>query len=231
MALSLQAVAENLWVIDHPLEIMKVRLGTRTTVVRLSNGGLWLLGPGAGLEQLQTQLDAIGPVVALVAPNVMHHMFLPSAARLWPQAQVFGPKGLKNKQPQLKFEPLQEQAPELWAADLQQQRLAGMGMLQETVFYHPLSKSLIVTDLVFNHQHSEHGWTRLFMRLNDAYGKLGPSRMLRKLVIKEPAALAQSLEQIFQWDFDKLIVSHGELLLKDAKAQLKASFYKQGILQ
>lgn len=230
MKLALQAVANQIWVIAHPFEILKVKMGTRTTVVRLSNGSLWLLSPGGGLAQLKTELEALGPVTAIVAPNTMHHLFLPEVVALFPEARLYGPKGLKRKQPGLAIEALAAEAPALWQDDLQQIRLEGMPMLQETAFFHPLSRSLIVTDLVFNLQHSDHAWSRLFMRLNDAYGKLGPSRMLRQMAIKDPVALAQSLEKVLAWDFDRIVLSHGELVESGGKARLREAFERIGVL-
>lgn len=230
MKLTLQAVADNLWVIAHPFEVLKVRMGTRTTVVRLSDGRLWLLSPGGGLAELKNELETLGPVAAIVAPNTMHHLFLPEVVALFPEARLYGPKGLKRKQPSLAIEALAPAAPALWQNDLQQIRLEGMPMLQETAFFHPLSRSLIVTDLVFNLQHSDHAWSRLFMRMNDAYGKLGPSRMLRQMVIKDPLALAQSLEQVLAWDFDRIVLSHGELVESGGKARLREAFERIGVL-
>jgi len=229
--MKLNPIAENIWVIEHPFEVMKVKMGTRTTVVRLSNGGLWLLSPGSGLGALQAELEALGPVEALVAPNTMHHLFLPEAARLFPEAKVYGPTGLKRKQPSLAIESLQPEAPALWAEDIQQLRLEGLSFLQETVFFHVSSKTLILTDLAFNLQHSEHAWSRLFLRLNDAYGKFGPSRMLRKMALKDPVALGQSLEQVLQWDFETIVMAHGELVQNQAKKRMQDAFSRLEILK
>ena len=42
----LRYIATDLWVIDHPLRVGGLRLGTRTTVARLSRGGVWVHSPG-----------------------------------------------------------------------------------------------------------------------------------------------------------------------------------------
>jgi len=231
MTLSLQAVADNLWVVAHPFEVMKVKMGTHTTVIRLHNGNLWLLSPGAGLGSLKKDLAALGPVAAIVAPNTMHHLFLPEAIQLFPEARVYGPSGLKRKQPTLAIEPLTNEPPDLWKEDIEQTRLDGLSFLQETAFFHPSSRSLIVTDLVFNLQHSNHAWSRLFLRLNDAYGKLGPSRMLRKMALKDPPALAKSLNTVLAWDFDRIVLSHGELVQTGGKALLREAFERIGVLK
>ena len=85
----LQPVATNVWVIDFPLRVGGLHLGTRTTVVRLASGGLWLHSPGPLQPELVTTLSALGPVQALVAPNALHHLYLAQNVRAFPQATVY----------------------------------------------------------------------------------------------------------------------------------------------
>ena len=49
------------------------------------------------------------------------------------------------------------------------------------------------------------------MRLIRSYGRLGPST-LDPLLIRDRRAARESLERILAWDFDRIIVSHGEVL-------------------
>lgn len=219
--------ASDLWTVDHPFKTLGAHVGTRTTVIRLASGGLWLLCPGPGLEQLQTQIEALGPVEALVAPNSMHHLYLPTTARLFATARIYGPPALKAKQPELSYT-LIEQAP--WADELPAVQLRGLGPLQESAFYHPPSRTLIVTDLVFNIQHAKDTWTRLFMTLNDGNGKFGPTRILRS-VLKDRQALAAALEKILAWDFERVIMAHGEVIETGGKAQMREAFARIGVLQ
>lgn len=223
--LQLRALERDLWVVDHPFKTLGACLGTRTTVLRLRDGGLWLHGPGSGLAGLRPQLEALGPVEHLVAPNTMHHLFLPEAAALFPRAKIYGPDGLRAKQPGLTFS-LPETAP--WAEELPMLRLDGFGALEERAFLHVPTRSLLLTDLAFNIQQSDHAWTRMFMRLNDGYGKFGPTRICRSL-IRDKALLGRTLTQLLAWDFDRVVVAHGEVLEHGGKAALQASFERIGV--
>lgn len=225
--LQLHPEATDLWTIAHPFQILGAHLGTRTSVIRLEDGSLWLLAPGPGLEQLQSKLEALGPVKALVAPNTMHHLYLPAAQKLFPQATVYGPPGLQAKQPDLKYT-LLSAAP--WTQEIPVQQIQGLGPLQETAFYHPPSHSLLVTDLVFNMQRADHLWTRLFMRINDGYGRFGPTRLLRSL-FKDRQALRASLEELLNWDFERVVMAHGEVLPSGGKARLREAFVRVGVLE
>ncbi|MCG7533934.1 DUF4336 domain-containing protein [Pseudoalteromonas sp. OOF1S-7] len=49
---------------------------TRMTIVRLPCGGLWVHSPICLTPGLREQVDALGPVTYLVAPNHLHHLFM-----------------------------------------------------------------------------------------------------------------------------------------------------------
>ena len=92
----LRPITKDLWVIDHPLQVGGLHLGTRTTVVRLSNGGLWLHSPGPLSPELMNEIAALGSVQAIVAPNAMHHLYLAENIRAFPQCSrvcFSGPPG------------------------------------------------------------------------------------------------------------------------------------------
>ena len=60
--------------------------------------------------------------------------------------------------------------------------MGGLPGIDETVFFHKASGTLLVADVSFNVLELEGFVARLFMRLNDAYGRFGPSRVARSLV-------------------------------------------------
>jgi hypothetical protein len=41
---------------------------------------------------------------------------------------------------------------------------------------------------------------------------------------KDKAAASKSLQQILEWDFDKIILAHGDLVEKDAKATAREAW-------
>jgi hypothetical protein len=213
----LQPVATNLWVIDFPLRVGGLHLGTRTTVVRLASGGLWLHSPGPLHPELVTAVIALGPVQALVAPNALHHLSLAQNVRSFPRATVYVSPALpaKLKLP-FPYETLNDEPPALWRDEISQHVIGGLPKLQEVVFCHHASRTLVLTDLAFHIRHSDSWFTRLFMRLNGAYGHFGPSRIFR-LMVKNRPALRSSLDRIQTWDFDRVIVSHGEVLEREGK--------------
>jgi len=216
----------DLWAIDYPLRMPGgVELGTRSCVIRLAGGGAVVHTPGPLDSETRRAIDSLGPVRALVAPNLLHHRFLRDAIAAWPQARVFAAPGLREKLGDVKVdEVLGDFAPELWAADLAQLAVAGAPSLNEVVFLHRASRTLLCLDLCFNVQSSASWVTRMLMRVNGAYGRFGPSRIFRYGVMKDRRALRDSIDRILAWDFDRVSVAHGEILERGGREALRSSF-------
>jgi hypothetical protein len=221
----LEQLAEGLWVDTRPFRAGAfLEIGTRMTVVRLADGTLFLHSLVEIDAETRAALDALGPVRHLVAGNKLHHLYLAQAARTFPEAAVWGAPGLPQKCRGVRFTgELGDEAPPAWRADLDQLAVRGIPRMNEVVFLHRASRTLVVTDLCFNVRHSDAFATRLFMRVNGAWGRFGPSRLLRSLVRDRPA-LRASLERILAWDFDRVVVTHGEVLERGGRDALRAGF-------
>ena len=220
-----RSLDKDLWVIDHPFKMPGgIELGTRTTLVRLSDGGLWLHSPGPLTPAIQTWLEQNGPVRAIVAPNLLHHMFLADTVAAFPEASVYGPEGLqaklKNATPIETLDP--QQLP--WSGDLQCLAVGGCPQMSEWVFLHPATRTLILTDLAFNFQQVNSFVTRIFLRINGALGRFGPSRLARSFFMKDKAQVRTGIENILSWDFDRVVVAHGEVLEGGGAGALRDSY-------
>lgn len=207
----------QLWVVDFPDHCSAgLRLGARTTLIE-TNQGLWIHSPGPLGDH---HLEGLAAPFALVAPNSMHYLYLTENSRRFPQALAWAPPELLSKVPGLSARELIGSQ----AAEIECMPLAGLGPLGEWVFFHRASGSLIVTDLVFHLLDSPHFWTRLIMRCNGAYGRLATSRLFRALFVKSADDLRISLRQVLDWDFDRLVMAHGEVLERGGKDALRAAF-------
>jgi hypothetical protein len=215
---------ESLWTIEAPLRVGPAQLGTRTTIVRLSEGGVLLHSPGPLDPAQAMQVEQLGPVRALVAPNAMHHLFLRAACEAFPEARVFTAPGIETKVTGVRIgEVLGDEPPPLWSADLDQVLVEGAPRLNEVAFLHRSSRTLLLTDLAFNVRHSDSFLTRLFMRVNGGYGRFGTTRILRS-TFRDRAALRRSIDRVLEWDFERVIVSHGEILAKGGRAALREAY-------
>lgn len=208
----LRPLAENLWVVDRPQSFYGLPVGTRMTVMRLTGDRLLLHSPVALDDALRAQLDALGRVCFAVAPNRLHHLYAGDVARAYPGARLWVGPGLAEKRPDLVFEAmLGDIAPEEWRGEVDQVFFRGRPYENEVVFFHRATRTLILCDLAFNFGPGAAAPTRLLMKLIRSYGHLGPSK-LDPLLIRDRRAARESLERILTWDFDRVIVSHGDVL-------------------
>lgn len=208
----------GLWIQEQSFKMLGAEIGGRTTAVQLANGNLWLHAPGAAFADGYRELCELGVVKYLVAPNAFHHLYLSKARELFPRAELWGPGAVQKKQPTLSLQRLDQTLPESWAPALETVSLKG-SKLQEYVFFHRPSKTLIVTDLIFN-LHPQDLKSRLLTSLTGTHKGLACSRLVR-LSVTDRSAFRSSLEEIYAWDFERIVMSHGEVLPEHGREQLQ----------
>jgi len=209
---ALVPLAEDIWVAERPQRFFGLEVGTRMTVIRLRDRRLLLHSPLPLGDDLRRELDALGAVRYAVAPNRVHHLYAGDVATAYPEARLWIGPGLEKKRPDLVYAGiLGDEAPAEWRDEVAQVFFAGRPYENEVVFFHRASRTLIICDLAFNFGPRTATPTRLLMKLIRSYGRLGPSTLDPWLIRDRPAARA-SLERILAWDFDRVVVAHGEVL-------------------
>jgi hypothetical protein len=106
---------------------------------------------------------------------------------------------------------------------LDQHLVRGMPKLNEVAFLHRPSRSLLIADLAFNFGHDVHWLLALVMKFNGGLNRFGPSRFARSM-IKDHGALRASLDRILSWDFDRIIVGHGDNVASGGREMLREAF-------
>lgn len=212
MSRPLRALAPDLWVAERRQRFYGLEVGTRMTVIRLADGSLLLHSPVSLDAGLRAELDAIGRVRFVVAPNRVHHLYAGRVADAYPEARLWVGPGVERKRPDLvHVAVLGDVAPAEWRGQVDQVFFAGRPYENEVVFFHRASRTLILCDLAFNFGPRTATPTRWLMRLIRSYGRFGPS-MLDPWLIRDRAAARESLQRILAWDFDRVIVAHGDVL-------------------
>jgi hypothetical protein len=217
-------LAPDLWVAERPQSFYGLPVGTRMTVIRLSGGRLLLHSPVDLDPGLRAELDALGRVCYAVAPNRLHHLHAGEVAAFYPGTRLWVAPGLARKRPDLAFVAvLGDEPPEEWRDEVGQVFFRGRPYENEVVFLHRASRTLLLCDLAFNFGPRAALRTRLLMRLLRSYGRFGPSR-LDPLLIRDRVAARASLERILAWDFDRVVVAHGEVLESGGREDLRRGY-------
>jgi glyoxylase-like metal-dependent hydrolase (beta-lactamase superfamily II) len=222
----LQPVAEDLWTVEHPMSLPGgVHLPSRMTVVRLADGDLLLHSPVPIDDGLAAELAPLGPVAHVVAPNLFHHLFVPRTLERYPQALLSVAPGLEDKRAELPVaDVLTDEAPEAWRGVMDQVVIRGAPKLNEVAFLHRPSRTLIVSDLVFNVRQPR-GWgTALALRMMGTYKRLRQSRLWR-MYMKDRAAVRRSAETLMNWNFDRVLPGHGDVHEGEARTAMTEALW------
>ncbi len=222
---TLVPVTDGVWVTQRRLRFLGIEVGTRMTVVRLSDGTLWLHSPVAPDDELCAQIESLGRVAHIVAPNRMHHLYAGDVHERFPDAALHLAPGLLAKRPDLGAGvELDAERESPWGEQIAWHRVGGLRVLGEVVFYAVATRTLIVTDLAFNFGPDAPWGTRQFGRLAGTYGKLGCPADVRLLFRADRKEFAASIESIAGWDFERIIVAHGEVVTADARVAFDRAF-------
>jgi uncharacterized protein DUF4336 len=215
----LESLAPGIWVEQAPLRFWGVEVGRLMTVVQLSGERLFIYSPAPLTPELRDALEAFGEV-SFVAPasNLHGHRFMEDYREAFPGAELFAAPMLDRKRKDLWFDGVLGSEPDpRWAAELDQTVFLGNRWLSEIVFLHRASGTLLVGDLVYNLGPEVPPLTKLVAWLpfpspwGGLWKKPGPSALYRRS-IRNRLAARHCIERILEWDFDRIVVGHGEVV-------------------
>jgi hypothetical protein len=220
----LTKIIDGIWGYEQELKLpLGMRLPSRTTIVRLADGGLVMHSPLDFDAETAEAIDDLGEVKSIVAPSCVHYLFLAAATKRWPRARVLGAPGLEEKGPArgVAFDPLpHDGVVDGLGDDLVVRRIDGVPYMTEHVFLHRPSASLLVTDLVFNLHRCSSWGMRLYLRCMGAWEQTAQSKIWR-LFTKDRSSAAESARAVLAWDFDRVVVAHGDVVTDNAHATLE----------
>ena len=218
-------VKDKIFIAEYPLRFGGMDIYGRMTLVRLNSGELWVHDPCQIDSKLKSEIDKLGPVSFIIAPGNFHHLFVSDFQQYFPDAETFLCPGLEKKRSDLKFDwILGNRSDHRWQAEISQVLIHGTKIMSEVVFLHLESKTLILVDLLENigddYPHDTNLWLKFWWKIvfnmwNNP--KAAPEYQMGwgdKKIVKE------GLERILSWDFDRIILAHGNLIEENAKEVL-----------
>lgn len=228
---TLKPVAPGVWIVDGPaIRFWRLPFPTRATVVRLANGELWVHSPTHLTEDLRAQLDALGPVRHLIAPNWIHYAHVGHWQAAWPEAMAWAAPGVAaraaGKGVAMRIDrDLGPAAEAPWAGEIAQMIVAGSAVHREAVFFHIASRTLIVTDLIENFETARLAWwMRPLVRLGGIADPNGGMPRDMRATFRDRNALRQAVETMIAWNPERVILAHGRWYESDGAAELRRAF-------
>lgn len=226
---SLQAFGDGIWIVDGPnVRDFGVLFTTRMTIVRLSDGALWVSSPVSVPFDTLKQITDLGPVKYLVAATPRHVWRLHGWHTLFPNAELWIPRAspFTLDHGRLRFvSSLGGEPNPDWAADLDQLAFEGNPLIEEVLFFHRVSRTVILDDLIQIHPIVRgHALRNALLRVEGVTSPRGGVGLDFRLTFANRHLARRSLRKLLSWDFDKLIIAHGICIEKDAKAFVEQAF-------
>jgi len=215
-------IDDDIWVHEDVMSLAGTPLRLRMTVVRLADGSLWVHSPTALSPALQNEINQLGPVSAIAGANNGHNIWLREWHEAFPEATLHVSGGIPKKLKLTEYQLLDDAQQPIWQEDLEREYMPSVPFFCESVFLHKKSKSLIVSDLIQNHSDGRPGGIAgLVSRL--IFEPIGfkdicvapPLKM--KFVIKNKPDFAAFIERVQRWDFERIVVAHGDIIDSNAK--------------
>jgi hypothetical protein len=226
----LRAIEQNIWVGEQRLKYLGLNVGTRMTIIRLVNGELIVISPIQVDNTTIEQLNAIGNVSYIIAPNLYHYLFADSFKTIYPKASLWAAPGLESKRTELPIDrvisdekSLLDGVEYLLFDGFRVFDLNGPSLLNECVFFHRESRTLVLTDTAYHFDESFPLTTQLAARLIGGYKKLSPS-LLERFATRETERVKQSVQKVLAWDFKRVIMAHGTIIESDAKRKFREGY-------
>jgi hypothetical protein len=226
---AMRTFAPNVWIADGPnVRDFGVLFTTRMVVVKLADGSLWVDSPVPVAFDTLKHIAELGPVHYLITATPRHVWRPDTWHTLFPDAQLWVPrptpftlkKGHLPLSGILGDEPYHD-----WADELDQLAFKGNPLIEEVLFLHKDSRTVILDDLIQNHQLARrHPLRNALIALEGVAYPHGGVPLDIRLSFTDRNRARRSLEQLLAWDFDKLIIAHGPCVEHDAKPFVARAF-------
>jgi hypothetical protein len=221
---------DQIWLKEYPIRYAGTLFNSRMTVVKLSDARLMIHSPCEIDAVTKDQIESLGEVAFIIAPGTYHYFYVSSAQRAFPKAQTYICPGIEQKRPDIEFDWILGDRPDpRWEDDFEQALVRGARYIWEVAFYHKPSKTLILVDLIENFTDATLNvsftlklwWKLVFRMWNNP--KPAPEYQLGW---KDKKAARKSLLRILEWDFDRIIMAHGDVVEQNAKQTLTSAWKK-----
>ncbi len=222
----LRKFADNIWIADQSLTFFGLEMGARMTVVAIDGTkDLLIHSPIRPTDELLTEIDRLGIVKHILAPNLFHHLYIDGFKQNYPEAKLYCAPGIETKRSDIQFDEVIEEDKEYpWSHVAEHHLVLGCPRSNEVVLFFRDQKTLLVTDLGINIHENSPWMTRTVFKAMGMFKTFGWSRFEKWLFIRDRDRFAASTAKILRWDFDKIILSHGQLVQDNGRSLFSKAF-------
>lgn len=226
----IREVAKDVWIFSRPFARLGIfPMGGRSTAVKLRQGGVWVLASTPLTQDTRNKIDELGEVKYIIGADAVHHLFLGEFKRAYPNAKLIAvedaTKNMSDKS--LQFDGLWGRDPPGtnygFEDEIKHCYFSGFRN-KDVAFLHMPSKSLIEADLLMNLPANE----QYSKSSSSAHGNIKPDSWIHRAIIKGVAVNAEAMRRdattVANWDFDRIIPCHGDVIETDGNQSWRALY-------
>ncbi len=218
-----QPIAPDVAVLKYPLRALGIDFGRVVTLLRLRDGRLTIHSTAPFAAEDVRAIREFGDPAWLVEATLIHDTFARQAQLAFPGLPYLAPADLGG----IPVVPLHP-PPADWAGEIDMLKIEGLRRIDEHAFFHRASRTLVLADLLFHFPPATRGWPRFFAQKIMRLPRLmGISRFFR-FMIRDQELFANSMRELLKWDFQRIVVAHGEPILQDARSTFVAALRERG---
>lgn len=224
---ALEPFGDEIWIASGA-EVMSAgfRYPTRTVIIRLADGALFVWSPVALSEALRTEVDALGDVHFLVTPTAMHHLSLAQWQKAYPRAVLYAAPRSRQRSLEIVFDnDLSDTAEPGWTGQIDQVIMRGNAIAEEVVFFHRKSSVVLFADLLQSFPKGWFsGWRAIVARLDGMICEEPRTPHKFRFAFTDRRAARTALAKVLAWPAEKVVMAHGTPVRENGAAYLRRAF-------
>jgi hypothetical protein len=214
--------------LEDQIQMPVMKLPVRCVAVKTKKGVILISPIKFSSDQLQ-QIVELGEVTDIISPSLIHSLFMKKASKRFPNATVWAPPCMREKFPKMKIDKVLTQDSWPFEDQIDMELIGGVKKVTEVAFYLKELRTLVVCDLAFNVQHPHGIGGRIVPLVLGTYKKFAISR-LWNIFMKDKDTFSKSIDNILKWDFDQVVMAHGEVLTENGHEKLRESAKMRGYI-
>jgi len=226
----IREVAKDVWIFSRPFaRFGLIPVGGRSTAIRLTGGGVWVLASTPLDDETKAKLDELGQVKYIVNPDIVHHLFLPEFKKAYPEAKLLGVEETLHRSVDktLKFDGVWGKDPPDttygFEDDIQSCFFSGYKN-KDVAFFHPKTKTLVQADLLLNlPAYEQYSKSKV-----PVFGNLKPSSWAHQQIVgslgMDKVAMKRDATTVANWDFERIIPCHGDVIEKNGNEAWREAY-------
>jgi len=220
-------IAPGIVVMQYPLRAFGIDFRRCVTLLRLADGRLVIHSSAPFTAEDAAAIRRFGVPSWLVEATLMHDTFARRVRTVFPDIPYLAPDGFA-KLTGIPTRPL-DPPPSDWAGEIEVLKVEGLRKINEHAFFHRASHTLVLADLLFHFPADSRGWPRFFARHIMRLPRLSGVSAFFRLMIRDREAFAFSMKKMLKWDFEQIVVGHGEPIQNDAKRIVGQALRDRGL--